>query len=44
MGDYNIPSITESPIVDVFPYFTGEEEQLEKFKVLDTPELVAQED
>lgn len=44
MGDYNIPSITESPIVDVFPYFTGEEEQLKKFKVLDTPELVAQED
>ena len=44
MGDYNIPAITESAIVDVFPYFTGEEEQLEKFKVLDTPELVAQED
>ena len=44
MGDYNIPAITESTIVDVFPYFTGEEEQLEKFKVLDTPELVAQED
>src|SRR5690554_4020875 len=44
MGDYNIPSITESPIVDVFPYFTGEEEQLEKFKVLDSPELVEQED
>ncbi|WP_271424749.1 DUF4494 domain-containing protein [Aequorivita sinensis] len=44
MGDYNIPSITESPIVDVFPYFTGEEEQLEKFKVLDSPELVPQED
>ncbi|WP_271393624.1 DUF4494 domain-containing protein [Aequorivita sinensis] len=43
MGDYNIPSITESPIVDVFPYFTGEEEQLEKFKVLDSPELVEQE-
>jgi hypothetical protein len=38
MGDYSIPSITESPILDVFPYFTGEEEQLEKFKVLDTEE------
>jgi hypothetical protein len=38
MGDYNIPSITESPILDVFPYFTGEEEQLEKFNVLDSDE------
>jgi len=33
-GDYTIPAITESPIMDVFPYFTGEEEQLEKFKAL----------
>ncbi|MGW1453471.1 DUF4494 domain-containing protein [Salegentibacter agarivorans] len=38
MGDYSIPSITESPILDVFPYFTGEEEQLEKFNVLDADE------
>ncbi|GHA33785.1 hypothetical protein GCM10007103_14170 [Salinimicrobium marinum] len=38
MGDYSIPSITESPILDVFPYFTGEEEQLEKFNVLDKSE------
>ncbi len=38
MGDYSIPSITESPILDVFPYFTGEEEQLEKFNVLDASE------
>ncbi len=36
MGDYTIPSITESPILDVFPYFTGEEEQLEKFNVLES--------
>ncbi|WP_026452193.1 DUF4494 domain-containing protein [Aequorivita capsosiphonis] len=43
MGDYTIPSITESPILDVFPYFTGEEDQLEKFKVLETPELVEEE-
>ncbi len=43
MGDYSIPSITESPILDVFPYFTGEEEQLEKFNVLETGELVEQE-
>jgi hypothetical protein len=34
MGDYSIPAISESPILDVFPYFSGEEgelEQLEKF-------------
>jgi len=43
MGDYSIPSITESPIVDVFPYFTGEEEQLEKFNVLETVEMAGQE-
>ena len=43
MGDYTIPSITESPILDVFPYFTGEEEQLEKFNVLETTELVEEE-
>lgn len=36
MGDYTIPSIIESPILDVFPYFTGEEEQLEKYNVLET--------
>src|SRR5690554_6390682 len=39
MGEYTIPAITESPIVDVFPYFTGEEEQLEKFNVLEAVEL-----
>ena len=27
MGDYTIPAITESPILDVFPYFSGEEEE-----------------
>ena len=34
MGEYTIPAISESPIMDVFPYFSGEEgelEQLEKF-------------
>ncbi|MDN6280426.1 MAG: DUF4494 domain-containing protein [Psychroflexus sp.] len=35
MGDYTIPAINESPILDVFPYFTGEEEQLEKFNVIE---------
>lgn len=34
-GDYTIPAISESPIMDVFPYFTGEEDQLEKFKVIE---------
>ena len=37
MGEYSIPAITESPIMDVFPYFSGEEgetEQLEKFNAL----------
>lgn len=28
MGDYTIPMISESPIVDVFPYFSGEEDDL----------------
>lgn len=35
MGEYTIPAIAESPIMNVFPYFTGEEEQLEKFNALD---------
>jgi hypothetical protein len=37
MGEYNIPAISESPIMDVFPYFSGEEgelEQIEKFNAL----------
>jgi hypothetical protein len=37
MGEYAIPAISESPIMDVFPYFSGEEgetEQLEKFNAL----------
>jgi len=46
MGEYNIPAISESPIMDVFPYFSGEEgetELLEKFNALkgSRPELVA---
>lgn len=46
MGDYTIPAISESPIMDVFPYFSGDEddlEQLEKFNALkgSKPELVA---
>lgn len=34
MGDYTIPSIAESPIMDVFPYFEGEKEKLEKFNTI----------
>ena len=37
MGDYTIPAISESPIMDVFPYFSGEEgdlEQIERFNQL----------
>jgi hypothetical protein len=34
MGDYTIPSIAESPIMDVFPYFDGEKEKLEKFNTI----------
>lgn len=37
MGEYSIPAISESPIMDVFPYFSGEEnelEQIEKFNTL----------
>ena len=47
MGDYTIPAISESPIMDVFPYFSGEEgelEQLEKFNALKAskPEVTAE--
>ena len=47
MGDYTIPAISESPIMDVFPYFSGEEgelEQIEKFNALKAskPEVVAE--
>ena len=42
MGDYTIPAIAESPIMDVFPYFSGDEEeleQLEKFNALKASKL-----
>lgn len=32
MGEYTIPLISESPIMDVFPYFNGEDENLEQFE------------
>ncbi len=37
MGEFTIPAVSESPIIDVFPYFSGEEneaERLEKFTAL----------
>lgn len=33
MGDYTITAISESPIVDVFPYFSGEVEEEEHAEV-----------
>jgi hypothetical protein len=45
MGDYTIPAVSESPIMDVFPYFSGEEgELLEKFNALKAskPEVAAE--
>jgi len=46
MGDYSIPAISESPIMDVFPYFSGEEgatEELERFNALkDSKPIIAQ--
>lgn len=32
MGDYTIPSVSESPIIDVFPYFSDEEDKIESLK------------
>jgi hypothetical protein len=32
MGDYTIPAVSESPIADVFLYFTGDEEGLARLK------------
>ena len=33
MGDYSIPAISESPILDVFPYFGGDEVDREVHEV-----------
>ncbi|NHM01164.1 DUF4494 domain-containing protein [Flavobacterium difficile] len=32
MGEYTIPMISESPIIDVFPYFDGDDDNLEQFE------------
>lgn len=43
MGDYTIPAISESPIMDVFPFFSGEEETAEQFKSLKDSVLLEKE-
>ncbi|MBM1107176.1 DUF4494 domain-containing protein [Aurantibacter crassamenti] len=30
MGEFSVPAISESPIMDVFPYFSGEEDEMER--------------
>ena len=32
LGEYTIPSIAESPIMDVFPYFSGEDKEQERLE------------
>ena len=32
MSEFSIPAVSESPIMDVFPYFSGEEDDLERVK------------
>ncbi|RMB59454.1 DUF4494 domain-containing protein [Dokdonia sinensis] len=32
MGEYTIPAIAESPIMDVFPYFSGEEGEMKSIE------------
>ena len=32
MGEYTIPAVSESPIMDVFPYFSGDEEEVERLE------------
>ncbi|MBQ4819280.1 DUF4494 domain-containing protein [Aquimarina sp. MMG016] len=36
MGDYTIPAIAESPIMDVFAYFSGEEGELSRIERFNT--------
>ncbi|MCF4101079.1 DUF4494 domain-containing protein [Gillisia sp. M10.2A] len=43
MGDYTIPAIAESPIIDVFPYFSGEEESVEERHTAKTSETSEEE-
>lgn len=36
MGDYTIPAISESAVLDVFPYFSGDEDELEQLERFNT--------
>ncbi|MFC5682984.1 DUF4494 domain-containing protein [Flavobacterium sp. MAHUQ-51] len=36
MGDYSIPAISESAVLDVFPYFSGDEDELEQLERFNT--------
>jgi len=40
MGDYTIPMISESSIMDVFPYFSGEEDDLASIEKFNTLKMV----
>ncbi|GAA4312800.1 DUF4494 domain-containing protein [Pontixanthobacter gangjinensis] len=42
-GDYSIPAITESPILDVFPYFTGDEDEVESSEAVKEMEVTEEE-
>lgn len=48
MGEFSIPSITESPILDVFPYFDGEDNvgniEVNEPETLNEEELVEEEE
>jgi hypothetical protein len=44
MGDYSIPMISESPILDVFPYFSGEEGEEIPERLLNSSEEVSEEE
>ncbi len=32
LSEFTIPAVSESPIIDVFPYFSGDEDELEQIK------------
>jgi len=32
MGEYSIPAVSESPIMDVYPYFSGDEDETERIE------------
>lgn len=44
MGDYTISSITESPILDVFPFFDREEKEIDSDAPQSIPEIETEEE